>query len=302
MKRIFIINPMAGAGITRRAVERLESYFRRRGGSFDAVISQSREDVIRCTRQALGQGVDQVVAVGGDGTVNAVANGFLENEMLVRPDACLAVAKAGSGSDYFRGLTKSARVDWREIVLSPAVRPVDVARFEAPPAATVYFLNMATFGMSAEVVRQKASMSRFWPRSARYLLPTVRGLFHARESAVRLTLDGQVVSRQAFCIMVAKGAYSGGGMRFGSSVALDDGRFEITLFRPMPVWKMLIKTPNLYSGNLHDEPTIEKLTAARVEIEAKPPLLAEVDGDVVGSATVSITILPQRIPVCFPSP
>ena len=131
-------------------------------------------------------------------------------------------------------------------------------------------------------------------------MPTVRGLFTARESRVRLNLDGQILEREAFCIMVAKGAYSGGGMRFGSHVALDDGRFEVTLFRPMPVWKMLVKTPKLYSGQLDNEPTIEKLSGSRIEIEADPPILAEVDGDVIGRAAVSMTVLPRRIPLCFP--
>jgi diacylglycerol kinase family enzyme len=304
VKRIFIINPNAGTGLRRRGLERLEAYFRRRGSSFEAIVSRSREDVIQRTREALRQGAEQIVAVGGDGTVNAVANGFFESGELVRPGACLAVALAGSGSDYFRGLTQAARHDWRDIVLCPVIRPVDVARLETldgTDAAPLYFLNMATFGMSAEVVRQKALMSPLWPRSLRYLLPTVRGLFHARESRVRLTVDGQVLEREAFCIMVAKGAYSGGGMRFGSQVALDDGRFEVTLFRPMPVWKMLVKTPKLYSGALHNEPTIEKLTACRIAIDAVPPLLAEVDGDVIGQAAVSMTVVPQRIPVCFPN-
>jgi diacylglycerol kinase family enzyme len=304
VKRVFVINPKAGAGIGRRGLERLESYFRRRGSSFEAIVSRSREDVIQRTREALRAGAEQVVAVGGDGTVNAVANGFFESGELVRPGACLAVAQAGSGSDYFRGLTKTARHDWRDIVLCPVVRPVDVARVETAAAAKVkplYFLNMATFGMSAEVVRRKASMSPLWPKSLRYLLPTVRGLFHARESRVRLTIDGQLLERDAFCIMVAKGTYSGGGMRFGSHVALDDGRFEVTLFRPMAVWKMLVKTPKLYSGELHNEPTIEKFTGCRIEIAADPPLLAEVDGDVIGDAAVSMTVLPQRIPVCFPN-
>ena len=159
---------------------------------------------------------------------------------------------------------------------------------------------MATFGMSAEVVRQKAQLSPLWPKSLRYLLPTVRGLFTARESRVRLKLDGQILEREAFCIMVAKGAYSGGGMRFGSHVALDDGRFEVTLFRPMPVWKMLVKTPKLYSGQLDNEPTIEKLSGSRIELDADPPILAEVDGDVIGRSAVSMTVLPRRIPVCFP--
>jgi diacylglycerol kinase family enzyme len=118
---------------------------------------------------------------------------------------------------------------------------------------------------------------------------------------VRLTIDGTVLERDAFCIIVAKGPYSGGGMRFGRRVALDDGRFEVTLFRPMPAWKMLVKTPKLYSGELHNEPTIEKFSGSQIQIAADPPFLAEVDGDVIGDAAVSMTVLPQVIPVCFPT-
>ena len=100
--------------------------------------------------------MEQIVAVGGDGTVNAVANGFFEKDELVHPAACLAVAKAGSGSDYFRGLTKTKRHDWREIVLNPSVRRVDAALMQiAGRPEPLYFVNMATFGMSAEVCRQK---------------------------------------------------------------------------------------------------------------------------------------------------
>ena len=302
MKRIFVINPNAGAGIGRRKLERLESFFRHRGSPFEAVISKSREDVVERTRQALRSGVEQVVAVGGDGTVNAVANGFFENDELVEPGACLAVGKAGSGSDYFLGLTKSTGHDWREIVLTPAIRPVDAARLETGQGEkSLYFVNMATFGISAEVCRRKAAMSPLWPKSFRYLLPTVRGLFQAPKSKVRLTVDGKVFERDATCIMVAKGAYSGGGMLFGSQVALDDGRFEVTLFGPMPAWKMLVKTPKLYSGNLQNEPTIEKFIGRQIGIEADPPLLAEVDGDVIGDAPVLMTVLPKRIPLCFPN-
>lgn len=302
MKRIFVINPKAGAGMTPRAIERLGDYFRRRGSSFDAMVSQSREDVIHRTRQALRQGIEQVVAVGGDGTVNAVANGFFENGELLHSGACLAVAKAGSGSDYFRGLTKTGRHDWREMVLNPSVRSVDLARLQvAGQPQPVYFVNMATFGMSAEVCRRKESISRYWPKSARYLLPTLRGLFAVRESHVRITADGQTHERSAICIMVAKGAYSGGGMLFGKNVALDDGRFEVTLFQPLPVWKMLIKTPKLYSGELDNEPSIEKLSAGSVEIAAAPPLLGEVDGDVFGDAPVSMSVVPRGLRVCFPN-
>ena len=111
MNRVFVINPKAGRGMGERGVAKLEAYFRRRGSSFHAILSQSRDDVIDRTREALRQGAERS-SRSQEGTVNAVANGFFENGELVRPDACLAIAKAGSGSDYFRGLTQTTRRNW----------------------------------------------------------------------------------------------------------------------------------------------------------------------------------------------
>jgi len=93
MKRVFVVNPKAGRGISPRRLQRLETFFLRRGGSFDAVLTSSRQDVVTRTRELLRRGADQIVAVGGDGTLNAVANGFFEQGRLVRPDASLAAAR-----------------------------------------------------------------------------------------------------------------------------------------------------------------------------------------------------------------
>ena len=121
------------------------------------------------------------------------------------------MAKAGSGSDYFRGLTRATWHDWRDIVLDPVLRTVDAARFESPACnGPLYFLNMATFGMSAEVVRQKALLSPLWPKSLRYLLPTVRGLFTGRESRVRLNLDGQILESRGLLHHGRQGGVFGG--------------------------------------------------------------------------------------------
>jgi len=303
VKRVFLINRKAGSGISGRAIERLEEYFLARDGSFDALQSESREAAIRQTRGALASGAEQIVAVGGDGTANAALNGFFDDEKLINPQACLAVARAGSGSDYFRGLTNGVRRDWREIVLRPMVRSVDIGRLEPLAGAAIeplYFLNMATLGFAADVVRRKSLMSVHWPRTLRYLLPTLSGLLRVNPARVRIRLDGRDVERESFCLIVAKGAYSGGGMKFGRRVTLDDGRFELTLFRPMPAWKMIVKTPKLYSGDLEAEPTVEKLGATVVEIDADPPFLVECDGDVIGAAPVRLRVLPKAVRVCFP--
>lgn len=305
MKRVFIVNPKAGRGIGPRQLDRLEAYFRQRGAAFETILTTSRDDAIRRTRESLCAGADQIVAVGGDGTLNAVANGFIENDRALRPEASLAVARVGSGSDYFRSLVAKARCDWREIVLRPAIRAVDAVacrRLGDLHSEPLYFLNLMGFGMSAEVVRRKQHLPAWLPRSLSYLLPTLPNLFRARVARVRLEADAKQLDCDAIAVFVAKGMYAGGGMRFGNHVRLDDGQLEVTLVRPMRPWTMLIKLPKLYSGQFADDPAIERLTTSRLRIDAEPPLPAECDGEPLGSTGVELTVLPSAVRVCFPAP
>jgi diacylglycerol kinase (ATP) len=303
MKRVFVLNPKAGGGAVGHKLHDLETFFRHRTGSFEAVLCDGREDTMQKTRAALVAGAQQIVAVGGDGTMNAVANGFFDGGAAVRPEACLAVARIGTGSDYYRTLCGQRSIDWRDVVLDGNQRRVDVAVIRAlddPQARPIYFLNLAGFGLSARVVAGKERMPRWLPRSLCYLLPTLASYLSVRPWPVRLEIDGEQIEREALSVVVGKGIYAGGGMRFGGGVELDDGLLEITVFQPMSLLGMLAKTPRLYRGDFEGEEKIEKRKARRVVLRARPPLPVECDGELIGSGDVEVTILPQAIRVCVP--
>ncbi len=96
------MNARAGYGLGAGALAELKEFFARTAGAFDWSVAGSRDEAIRATRESLRQGVDQVVAVGGDGTVNAVANGFFDHGQPIRPQSSLAIGNTGTGSDYFK--------------------------------------------------------------------------------------------------------------------------------------------------------------------------------------------------------
>jgi diacylglycerol kinase family enzyme len=280
---------------------RRESFFRSRIDSFEAVRCGGREDAIRKTRTALTAGACQVVAVGGDGTANAVANGFFEGGATVRPEASLAVAGVGTGSDYLRALCGPRPVDWREVVLNGHRWRVDLAVVRAaddPQARPIYFLNLAGFGLSARVVARKERIPRWLQRSLRYRLPTLASCPGARPWRVRVEVDGAPIEREVSSVVVGKGVYAGSGMRFGGGVELDDGLLGITVFRPMSLLRMLVRTSRLYRGDLEGDGGIERRRARRVVLRGRPPLPAEGDGELIGSGDVAVTILPRSISVC----
>jgi YegS/Rv2252/BmrU family lipid kinase len=303
MKRVFMFNPKAGGGISARRLREIERYFLDRTGSFDAIRCESRGDLTRRTRDALLEGAEQIVAIGGDGTMNAAANGFFEQGRSVAPAACLAVSRLGTGSDYLKTLAPDRTTDWRDVALNPVLRAVDVGAIRMldgsrPP---IHFLNIASFGMSGEIVRRKQLMPSWLPRSLCYLLPTLTSLFGARPRSIELELDGQSLRRDALCLFASKGIFAGGGMRFGGGVTLDDGLFDVMLFTSMTALQMLLKTPKLYSGDYADETSIEKHTARSLRFRSPTPLTGECDGELIGAGDFEITLAPRALQVCCPA-
>jgi len=301
MRRRFIINPRAG-GCSSRTIARLEAYFRRHIGRLDCVLARTREQAIYQTRRALQESVDQLVAVGGDGTLNAVLNGMFSRGRLLRPECVLAVADLGTGSDYFRTISQGRRCDWRRVVLEHRVRQVDVGcvRFGAGDERTQCFLNMASAGLIAEVVRRKNHGPRHLPGPLQYALPMLQAFCAARPVRMWLSADGESIDAELLAVAVSKGVWAGRGIRFGGAVGLDDGRFDVTLFGPLPRSQMFLKIPWLYAGRFDREESVRKLVSSRVTIRSSRPQPVEFDGEICGCTDVEIEVWPRAVRVCFP--
>ena len=303
MKRKFIFNSFSKKGGRGNALTEIKRYFMQRTGSFEYVAPRSRAHAIELTRQALKEGFHQIVAVGGDGTVNAVVNGFFEDGRLISPDSTLAISNLGTGSDYFRGMVEGKKVsDWKKVVLENAVRPVDVGTIHFSNTAFVdqYFSNMASVAMIAQISGKKNRSPAWIPSAFQYLLPTIRCLMSYKPQRVRLVADSNSFDLEVLTIAIAKGRYAGSGMHFGGAVSLSDGYFDVTVIESMPVLKMLTKLRKLYADSFKSEPGITKLKAKKIRITSASPLPVEYDGEVYGTTDIEISVAKHPIRLCFP--
>lgn len=303
MKCRFIINKSSGNGFGKKRIAEMESYFLKTLGSFDYVMPKGRDEAVLLTREFLKQDVERIVAVGGDGTINAVVNGFFENGKNSREDAILVVTKAGSGCDYYKSVTKSGQPkSWMELVTSDNVKPVDVGRiqFADNSCEDRYFVNVASVGMTADIVKSKEERSSLVPRPLRYIVPTIGCLFSSKSHRMAIKTDSDNFSVEALTVSIAKGAYAGGGMQFGLDVLLADGQFEITIFEKTNPVGMAFKLGKLYSGDYLNVKGIRKLKTARIEFSSPEKVQCEFDGEAYGATDLVITLLPKALRVCFP--
>ncbi len=260
-------------------------------GSFDYVLCHNRPEAITQTQTALKQGYTQIVALGGDGTLNAVVNGFFEKDVLINADAVLGVTNLGSGCDYYRAIASGR--DWKSLVIDFTPQKVDLGKIEFlnQKSSAVYFINMASIGMSAAVVQDK---SFSYTLSALKVLPTFKAV------AMHLNANGKSIEGKFLNVFVAKGNTAGGGMKLGGNVSFDDGKFDVTLVHQMPLWKSLFKFPKLFTGQFAGDHSFSKITASSIDIHASKKMPVEFDGEIQGFTDIKITVVPQSVRVAFP--
>ena len=114
MKTIVIVNPQAGNGRTEKIWPNIESALEKSIGSFEVLHTTCRGDATDLSRRILAVDTVRIVAVGGDGHLNEVLNGFIENDLLVNPEARLSFVMTGTGCDFQRSLGISSK--WQNAV------------------------------------------------------------------------------------------------------------------------------------------------------------------------------------------
>ena len=97
-----IVNPASDSGGTAKAWPGIAEGAKLRGIDADVRLTTAPGHATELTREALTEGARLIVAVGGDGTISEVANGFFDGERAIAPEAELAVVCRGSGCDFIR--------------------------------------------------------------------------------------------------------------------------------------------------------------------------------------------------------
>jgi diacylglycerol kinase (ATP) len=298
-----VVNPHSAGGRTARQWPQLAAMLENRLGRVATRFTGESGDGIAITRGLLREGYDLIIAVGGDGTINEIANGFFEKDRMVRPEAVIGILPLGTGGDFRRTLEIPTEPDEAIHILAagvPLLIDVGKVTFRANGGqASRYFVNLLSFGMGGHVASQsKNLMGRFGGKAA-FFWATVKTFLSYRGRQVSLSLDGSSTRLLFFITNVAigNGQFHGGGMRPCPAAVPNDGLFDVTIINYAGALQLLSSISMLYSGEVYSHPKVRHFEASRVLAEASIATEIEIDGEPLGTLPLEVTLLPRQLRV-----
>lgn len=310
---LVIVNPKSASGSTREKWSETASDFRAHFGAFSVAFTKGPGDGIELARRAAESGRGFIIACGGDGTVNEVANGIL----LSGADVELGVLPSGTGGDFRRtlGIPRPTR-DAAAALRSGRTRRIDVGKvtFNDHDGRQTgrYFVNVSSVGLAAEIIKRVKSTKVFdWlpVESARgranFAASTLQEIVGISAYTVRVRFDdGDESSLQTIAFCVCNSRYFGGGMMIAPNARLGDGQLDVVNIGDLGTARILLNAYSIYSGSHERLEEVRSTLATRIEISATDPsqtILIETDGELPGQLPAIYQVVPGALRVRFPT-
>lgn len=297
-----IVNPESNQGRTRKRWAEIREAMRHFIHEFHYDFTEKPFQATEMTRAAIKDGSELIIGVGGDGTMNEIANGFYEDKKIINPETSLGIVPAGTGCDFTRSLNipPGLKNALKVLTEAPSAR-IDVGRveFKAHSGSPTerFFLNIADFGIGGEVVR-KVNERRLERKTSSYVRCLISAMAQYRSKKLRIRVDGQDLPDGEYLIgAVANGRIFGKGMKIAPTASLDDGLFDTVLVKGMRFLEFCRHGWKLINGRHLTHPKISLIRGRRVEAAAEPGdiVLLELDGEQLGTLPAVFEVVPAAM-------
>jgi diacylglycerol kinase (ATP) len=311
---LVIINPASAGGATRDAWASIASDLSSHFGAFSCLFTSRAGEAIELAAKAARKGTKLIIACGGDGTISEVANGILTSGK----DAELGILPSGTGGDFRKTIEIPMRSrDAARILREGITRHIDVGRItftnKDGDNDTRYFLGVASFGMSADVIERvkEGGPQRLAGKAPKWLSGRLSFGVSMLQTAVQSSTTRVVVQLDdtgekhltVTNLCIANARFFGGGMKIAPGAKLTDGQFDVITMGDLGPLKMLTNAPRLYLGahlGMHEvKHDLARKVVARAAVK-DAEIILEVDGELAGRLPATFQLVPGALRIRCP--
>ena len=297
----FIYNPNAGFWDWGAVVQRVVRFWEERGWTIEVQSTSGSGHATQLARAAAAAGAGLVFAVGGDGTLNEVANGLVHTQTVLAP---LPVGTANSFAKELELPRPNLLHPTWLLEVSAALSRGSVRRMDVGKSGDGrYWLLWAGSGIDGFVVKQLEPRSRWFKRlgpiaylaKALFFLPQFRGA-HACITVDDCTFEGDfLLITAANCRM-----FAGGELRLNTGAVLDDGAFEVWLFHGRNWPRVLSYSLDISRESHWYKPGVDVVRGRYIAVQTSPAMPFHLDGEPAGATPFACAMQPRALRILTP--
>ncbi|CAA6606182.1 conserved hypothetical protein [Rhodospirillaceae bacterium LM-1] len=282
-----IFNPTAG----RRHGWRFQATVERLEGHVTLFRTTKPNDATEMALGMVGDGVDVVVAAGGDGTINEVVNG------LAGSSVAMGIIPLGTANVMAHTLgigTKPAKVS--AAINQGKRKRLHLGRITSPdqPGGRLFVL-MAGAGFDAQVVADVSSALKRHTGALAYVVETLGGAFKYAFPPLSISIDGK--PHQAVTAVVCNGPLYGGPFTAAPRASLEQAGFEVRLLQRSGIKNVLRYGAALVMGRLDTLPDAPSVLGSSIVFEGPEGFPLQADGDILAHLPATITLADETVDV-----
>lgn len=270
---LFIVNPIAGRDKAKKLIPFIKEKMDKTSIKYDIALTSKPKEATDITIKGLEDGYDSIAAVGGDGTINEVAMGIVQKGY-----GTLGIIPGGTGNDLARSLDIPLDPeDALYALLNGTKKHIDLGKINGK-----IFLNVASIGLDAEIVKRTEQIKKFVKGSIAYTISVIITAIVYKSKKLKIELDDETIEMDSLLTAIANGKYYGGGMKICPMALVNDDYFHVVVIKKINKFKFLTLFPLVFSGshvNLTDIVKVYK--SKKVKVKFDKELLLNIDGELI---------------------
>ncbi len=303
-----IINPKSGKRAYRMQRLYLFKLLKQRHQPFTYKVTKYANHAAELARELVENGYDEILILGGDGTVSEAINGIMSSSVADKSKIRFGIMPRGTGNDWgrFWGLTKKHKQSLDVFFNTGHPQPIDIGRltvYRNGQPNYHYFINSVGFGIDA-VTCYQTQILKYYVGSHRllYFFALIAAIWSHKSQPVTLTTDkGITIEKPLFTMNIGNGPFSGGGIKQNPDADPRDGIFH-AMFATKPTFKDVCEAvTKLFNGRLLECGFITPYTAKHVHIAFNKYMKIEADGIMIDACgPYEIDIIPNALQMIVP--
>ena len=284
-----LTNPTSGRGRGARHRDVALARLRESGFVVRNLAGRDADEAADLARQAVADGVETLVVIGGDGMVHLAA------QALAGSGTRLGLIPAGTGNDVARaiGVPRKDVAAATDVIIGGKERSIDLARI-----GHRYYVTVLAAGFDAIVNERANEMT--WPKGQmRYNLATLAELRTFSPIPYVLEVDGTQHRFDAMMVAVGNTESFGGGMQITKGAVMDDGILDVVAIMPMTKLELVRTFPKLFSGKHVEHPKYRHYSGKTITVAA-PGIVAYADGERMTALPLTVEAVPGALRVLVP--